>query len=283
MQIKGMDWAENLGRATFLELANRYYLTTQFHGVITLAANLANEAAIDAGEIQNDLTWVLDGTNHEMDFTEFGVSIGTDGTAQNDDALLKPHFIDAVNLPNHAKEFFDLVDGSSYARHPTMRWAISLSSITDIAAMVGLSETGVVGDAIGDGATYTDIDEKAALFLDTSLSGNWQYVSSIAGVDTKVDTGVAVVANRTYILEVEIDGNAYPHFYLDGSYLGRGAQVDSATYLAPSAGVRDLGSGSPGVKMYLKAAQYSRLWDHTAKTAPQAGIAPTTTTTRPRY
>ena len=98
--------------------------------------------------------------------------------------------------------------------------------------------------------------------FDTDAATTFKVVTSVAGTDTLIETGITPEADCTYIFEVEIDSAFYPHYWFDGTYVGKGPVLDSTTYYMPCASVQSL-AGSAGRNLALKALEFSKLWDST--------------------
>ena len=268
MGMTGKTYTAQYGEPSFFELANRWHYRTQFNeGVL---AAIASMTTLDtAPEI--DMSWEMVGTNGESTLSVDGTLINTSGTAENDESMVRPHLNAAVNLFNISGNFTAASAGGN-SRRPRVRWAISVASaLTNMAWQVGFGETA----ALTAGAQIADGAEKAVIGFDTSTPGtNLHFGSSIAGTDTVADSNVLMETGRTYVIDIELDGKFYPHYWINGDYIGKGALVDSSTYFAPYAAITDLKatSGFVDQKLALAGMEYSRLWDHTIDVAPPGGI-----------
>lgn len=87
----------------------------------------------------------------------------------------------------------------------------------------------------------TGSDDNAAFFIfdeDQATSATqWLCVTNVSGVDTVTASGVAVAASTDYVLEIKIDTNRQPHFFINGKQVSVGPVMTDAIDLIPFIGV----------------------------------------------
>ncbi len=143
-----------------------------------------------------------------------GVNIKTQATspADNDNALLigvaaSPSFVTWDATP-------------ATARAPRFRTRVRLSQITELVFGAGLDQniTSPIGSATaGDGVQFLfDPANELATGIATYAT-NWIIARKINGVDTYVDSGVAVLANVDYELDIRLSSDLKPSFYINGA------------------------------------------------------------------
>lgn len=180
--------------------------------------NLLPAAAVAAGTSKFLIT-LGTGTEVIARAATGGVNVKTQATtpADNDNAFLLGIATTASSIPISAKS--------------RIRWAarVSLTQITEIVFGAGLDEnlTSPVGTATaGEGAQFLfdPAGENTALTtaLGAAALANFILSTKVNGVDTYVDSGVAVQAGRDYELAIEIGADLIANYYIDGVSVGAG-------------------------------------------------------------
>jgi hypothetical protein len=81
----------------------------------------------------------------------------------------------------------------------------------------------------------TDADQA---FFRAAASENIKAVYSIGGVDTEVDTGVALAAATVYDLRIVIDADRLAHFFINGALVASSTALTDTIDLIPYVGVQ---------------------------------------------
>ncbi len=200
--------------------------------------NLLPAAAAAAGS--DDLLLSL-GTGTEViaRATKGGVNVKTQAStpAASDNSMLKPVANSTMNVPLTA------------VSQPQFRTRVSITTISDptsdatlvtsaICAFAGLNETTTHVDPTtdaGDGAGFLYAPNPGvggapvALTTPTGLAAatalNWIAHQKVAGVDTFIDTGIAVVAGQDYELHVIYGPDLIPLYYINGKLVATGVSA----------------------------------------------------------
>lgn len=198
---------------------NRYELVERFQRRPVLNADLASGTEATREPANPDFE-VL-GTNATSALTTFadggGITLTTAG-ANNDFNVIAPHLDTAQTAWAAAK--WNTNDEIGFKT--VIKTGASVASIK-IWAGFKLTNTSV---------TATD-DDSAYFLFDTgntnSVSAtNIQLCTSRAGTDTVVDSGITVQASTHYVLEIQVDVNRIPYFFINGVCVGVGNGTDLA-------------------------------------------------------
>lgn len=98
------------------------------------------------------------------------------------------------------------------------------ASITKLAIAVGLKLTDT---------TVLATDNDQVMFHRGEDEITWQLVSSNTGVDTKVNSGVAIAINTDYEFVIEVGADRVPKFYINDVYVGKTAALKANTNYIP--------------------------------------------------
>lgn len=90
----------------------------------------------------------------------------------------------------------------------------------------------------------TDNDQFFFRGVTGATSANWHVVSSNNNTDEDTTTGVAIAEAATYTLEVKVDGNMVPYFYINGLFVKKAAALRSLTTFRPFFGVKQSGAAA---------------------------------------
>lgn len=154
-----------------------------------------------------------------------GVNIKTQATspADNDNAML----IGVAASPSFVT--WDATAASAIA--PRFRTRVRLSQITELVFGAGLDQniTSPIGSATaGDGAQFL-FDPANELSTGVSTyATNWILAQKVNAVYTYTDSGIAVLANVDYELEIRWSSDLKPSWYINGALVGTSttAQTD---------------------------------------------------------
>lgn len=214
----------------FNALSPRYELkwVAGQRGKPSINADIQN-AAEGTREIADPDFEVLGGNASSDDVTfyvEGGVSFQTDGGG-TDSVILLPH------LDANQSAWAQITWGTD----KSTVWEADISTTADITGCViwaglKLTNTDVVA---------TDNDQVYFRYLASENGGEWQAVSSIAGVDTATDTNVVVATTTRYHLKVAIDSSRVARFYINGVLVSTTAALTNAVDLIPYIGVLETG------------------------------------------
>lgn len=221
------------GRQTGIGLPKRYELVwvPGVYGIPSANADILS--ATEATNITCDRNFEILGTNATTDdaliYAEGGIEMKTSG-ADGDECILVPH-VDA-----NQSAWFKVTWGTDQE----VEWECVIqtaAAITNEIIWAGLKLTNTE-------VTATDVDQVMFRYENGVNSGKWQAVSSIAGVDSADDAGVAAVAEETtYHLKITIDSVRIARFYIDDVLVKTTAALTS-TDLIPYIGVANDGSGA---------------------------------------
>ena len=114
---------------------------------------------------------------------------------------------------------------------------IMLPAIADILVAVGLDEnpTNPATDATaGEGAVF--LFDPGSHTDETGTDANWQIHHKVNGVDTYTDTDIAVVANTTYKLRIEIGADLKAVYFINDIKVATGPALTSGDSVSVFAG-----------------------------------------------
>lgn len=156
-----------------------------------------------------NLDWELQGTNaanSNVNFADGGGIVLTTAGADNDQMILAPHAdTKQTGLANWKWNTNDRVGFACRIKTDAV--------ITGALIVAGLGLTAAMDEG-------TD-DDQILFTYDTDNSDTTFKVNvSIDGSDEEYDTGVTVAADTDYILEMKIDGQRIPRFWIDGVPVG---------------------------------------------------------------
>jgi hypothetical protein len=107
------------------------------------------------------------------------------------------------------------------------------AAITDATIWYGLKLTNTP-------VVATDNDQVMFRYQAGVNDGKWQAIYSVGGTDYTLDTGVVVAASTHYDLQIDVDGDRVPTFYINGEEVAKGtaltANVDLIRYVGVLAG-----------------------------------------------
>lgn len=153
-----------------------------------------------------------------------GVLFTTAGAA-SDSAILLPHLNTNQSCLTRTK--FNTLDQIAYGVK-----IYTGASVADKGIWAGfkLTNTPVVA---------TDADQAFFRWSTDHASFPTTFVAtySVGGTDYEIDTGVTVVAATHYVLEVVLDADRVPRFFIDGKLVATGTAMTTDTDLIPYTGV----------------------------------------------
>jgi hypothetical protein len=179
--------------------------------------------------------WEVLGTNHTSALATFRAGGGltiTTATASLDEMNVQPHLDTKQSAVaqagwNTAKEML------FYGTFETG------AAIVDAIIWGGwkLTNTQVVA---------TDNDQVFFRYEEGVNSGKWQFIYSISGTDTEVDTGITVAVSTAYELLIELDSSRIARGYINGVLVGTSTALASLTTLDPYFGIKSQTGGAGG-------------------------------------
>jgi len=202
-------------------LSGRVELYKQFDKLVGLNADIQNAA--EATRMIVDPEFELLGTNASSDDCTYnpegGLKFETDG-ADNDQCIILPH-LDASQ---------SAWTGITWGTDKQVEWTCHLQTGSSVAlvtlwAGLKLTNTSVVA---------TDNDQA---FFRVTAAGNWSCIYSIGGVDTTVDSGVAVAASTEYRLRVQINSSRIARFFINEELVATSTALTDTTDLIPYVGI----------------------------------------------
>lgn len=208
------------------------------------AGDTYNTAAITA-LLNADRHFEILGNNASSDdvtlHPEGGLKLETDGGG-TDSVILLPH-LNAGQSP---------WTGFTWGTDQETQWEAHMRTGAAITAQVlwhglKLTNTGVVA---------TDNDQAYFRYAPATNSGKWQFIYSIGGTDTEVDTGVTVAADTEYHLRIEIDSSRIARAYINGALVATSTALTDATDLIPYNGI--LESAAAAKHFYMRGQAISR-------------------------
>lgn len=84
----------------------------------------------------------------------------------------------------------------------------------------------------------TDNDQAFFRYETSTNSGKWQAVYSASGTDYTIDTGVSVAAATEYKLEIVVDEDRVPRFFINNELVATGTALTTGVDLLPYVGVQ---------------------------------------------
>jgi len=212
-----------------IEGMDRYVLVANHerlpHASATVDAAYTTEAARNASlDFESTGTNAADG-DIVHGTTVAGVQMETAG-ADNDQVIVHPH-LDAGQTAwtetlwgTENEVTYEAVIKTDSAILTTLIW-------------VGLKLT-------SDPVTATDDDQAYFKFDTDNTDTNWMIISSIAGTDTEVDSGVVVEASTIYYFRIEIDASRQAHFFINNKEVYRTAALTNDVDFIPYVGIQAL-------------------------------------------
>lgn len=194
-------------------------------------------------------TWLLSGTNATSALCTLnakgGITLTTAG-ASNDQMICAPLVINSVDMSPMGR-----IDWSPEYQ-PNFKAILTLgSSIADQRIIVGCKLTSVHEDH-DSGATITDANYALFVYDTThsSNSGYWHACVGVAGSDynstadgTRARRALVRAGDRV-VLEIKVDNNRVPHFYIDGNLVYSGPEMETALSLIPVVGIQALAASA---------------------------------------
>lgn len=154
-----------------------------------------------------------------------GILAETDG-GSNDQIIVLPH------LDTNQTAW----SGTNWNTNDEVRWGCIIETaalVDDLTIWAGLKLTNTSVTATDDDQCFFRSDE------DTN-GGRFQLIASRAGTDTATDSQLAATAASTrYKLEISIDSDRVPSFFINGSHLFDGAALTADIDLIPYIGVQN--------------------------------------------
>ncbi|MDP3936851.1 MAG: hypothetical protein Q8R92_01800 [Deltaproteobacteria bacterium] len=187
----------------------------------------ADDATALAAYVAANKDFEVLGTNASSDDVTLAVGGGikceTDG-ASADQVIILPH------LDSNQTSW----STTTWGTDQEAAWACCTttgSSVADTTIWAGLKLTNT-------SVVATDANQAFIRYADGTNDDKFQGVYSVAGTDYTIDLGVTVAADATYVLEVHIDSDRKPHFFVNGEEKGVGVALTTAIDLIPYWGVQ---------------------------------------------
>lgn len=195
---------------------NRYALSEDFRRLPSLNTSIG---------VATNLDFEVLGTNASADDVTHAATIGgiqlqTDG-ADNDQVIILPHLDTSQTAWSDVK----------WGTENQLIWeaVIRTAAITLETIWLGLKLTNT-------SVIITDADQVWFRYNATADT-NWQCLYSIGGVDTAVDSGVAVAANTNVHFRIEIDSDRKAHFFINDNEVAVSAALTDDKNLIPYIGI----------------------------------------------
>lgn len=199
---------------------------------ISLVENFDYLPAVNGDTVfKYSVTWELSGTNatsgtSAVFFDNGGVRLLTAGAAA-DQAVLQPH-----------------VD-TQYSRWANTKWNTGDEVSFKARIKTGSAVTaqyiwfGLFADP--DAATFdpgADANQ-AAIYYDAANSAGlyWKTATNVDSVDVTTNSDLLVEADTVYDLEVRVNAERIPHYYVNGQIIGQGPALKADTDLIPGIGI----------------------------------------------
>lgn len=211
------------------------FKSVALHGLLTFF-RLLPAAAVAAGS-EKELVTLGTATEVIARSTKGGVNVKTQASspADNDNAML-------IGIANTASQV-----PLTAAAKPKFGTRVSLTQIAELAFGAGLDEniTSPIGSATaGDGAQFLfDPTNEQATGV-ANYATNFILAQKVAGADTYIDSGVAVIAGQFYDLAIEYGADLKPRYYINGVLVGTGVAGTSGGNVHPVIGVQVAGTGA---------------------------------------
>jgi len=194
---------------------------------VTLIENFKRLPSINASiGISVNTDFEVVGTNASADDVTFAGSLGaiqlqTDG-ADNDQVIIAPHL------------------DTGQSAWTGIKWGTENQVIYESVIFTGAIATLTIW--LGLKSTNTSVivtnNDQVWFRYAASSDTNWQCLYSIGGVDTAIDSGVAVVANTEVYFRIEIDSDRIAHFFINDKEVGVSTALTNDADLIPYIGVQ---------------------------------------------
>jgi hypothetical protein len=247
----GVTWggltADTGTAASTVLLPDRYTLIWKAgeRGVPGLKADITS--AVAATQAAADPLFEIQGTNStsalSTSYGQGGVTLTTAG-ADNDQMILVPH----TDAKQSGWGLTQWGTGKSLSLEQTI-WAGG--DITTCIYWAGLKLTSTQVVATDDNQAYFRYQSGVN-------SGKWQFIYSIAGVDTTVDTGVLCSATVHYHFRITVDANRIARAYINEALVATSTALTNAVNLIPYIGVQASG-GAVARLIRVQGAAISRI------------------------
>jgi hypothetical protein len=224
-----------LGQTDYLgKQTDRFYLQESFLQKPGLNADLASTT--ESVRVIANRDFELSGTGASsgdctLD-TGGGVKIETDGTSLDDEKII-PHLDTTQSAwtsvtwrPDKQVSWGCIIETGASIQ--TILWAGLKLTSTDVIA--------------------TDADQAFFRYQTGVSSGQWTMNDSTSGTDNSNNTDVTVAVSTQYKLEVKIDAQRKPHYYINGVYKGTGAALLAAASLIPYIAVTQISDTAINIK-----------------------------------
>lgn len=192
------------------ELVDKFKRLPQANASISVVYNLDFEI-LGTGASDDDVTF---------NTTTAGILLTTDSSASQQ-VIVLPHLDTSQTAWTQTK----------WGTENQVIWECLLrtgASVASIVIWAGLKLTNT-------SAVATDNDQ--AFFRFDGNVANWEPTYSIGGTDTELNSGVAVSANTTYHLRIEIDADRKAHFFINDDEVGVSTALTNDVDLIPYVGV----------------------------------------------
>ncbi len=213
----------------------RYALFTDFTQIPKLDAtfelndgSLANLEATTETALIAHPGLMMEGTNAVNTCGAYAASGGvtlTTTTASADQVIISP--ASHANLPN-----------PWYTTEWSTAKQVRFSCVIETAS-ANLATTTIWAGLKLTKASAVDTDNDQAFFRFAGASDTyWTMNTSNNGTDSSVNTTKAPAVSTVYAFDINVDSNRYPHYYINGDWVGTGVQLASLTTLKPFIGVQ---------------------------------------------
>lgn len=216
----------------------RYELVETFQRLPSLNASIGVATNLDFEVLGTNAS--ADDVSHST--TVAGIQLQTDG-AQNDQVIILPHLDTSQSGWT----------GIKWGTENQVIWECVLrtaASVADVTIWAGLKLTNT---------SVVATDANQAFFRFDGAVANWEATYSIAGTDTEVNSGIAVSANTTYYLRIEIDSSRKAHFFIDDKEVAVSTALTNDIDLIPYVGVQETAAGGGAKTIVLCKEKISRI------------------------
>ncbi len=212
----------------FIREPSRYYLEEFFKQAPLEDSDIAVNANLDFEVLGTNMTSTLS----TFSTTVAGITLTTAG-ADNDQGYVCPH------LDTKQTAWTNTLWGTENQ----VIWEAAVKTDSAIATTLlwaGLKLT-------YDPTVATDADQVYFRYSTDDADTNWEIVSSIGGVDTTTDSGVAVAASTVYLFRIEIDSDRKASFFINDVHIYKTAALTDDVDFIPYIGVQALAAAARSV------------------------------------
>lgn len=172
------------------------------------------------------------GTNMTSALVTFNVARGgirlTTAGATNDQCILQPRQTNSADSRWAAGYLSDL--------KPVWKTSFRVGSVTGISFKAAL--------ALTNAHNLTTDDDQVGVWWSSATGGNILVVTSIAGVDATIDTGVAAAAGTEYRVVIALGADRIARVFINDTLVGTTGALTTAKTFKPYVSIQDLSAGT---------------------------------------